>query len=208
MATGTVTGYTSARMKNIEDTTVVDGEVVGDDLHLLQRDGTVINAGNVRGPQGNALSAWPVGSIFIAAVATSPATLLGGGTWARFGQGRVLVSQDGTQTEFDTVEETGGAKTHTLTSGEMPAHTHGPGTLATASAGDHTHSVLRGEDLGAATNRVVQSNTTVPAEGDGTSGTAGAHTHTLSGATASSGSGGAHNNLQPYIVVYMWKRTA
>ena len=48
----TVTGYTAERMKQIEDSTVTDGEVVGNNLHLLTRDGTPIDAGNVRGPQG------------------------------------------------------------------------------------------------------------------------------------------------------------
>lgn len=48
-----VTGFTSQRMKQIEDTTVVDGEVQGDNLILLQRNGTPIDAGNVRGPQGS-----------------------------------------------------------------------------------------------------------------------------------------------------------
>lgn len=48
----TVTGYTAERMKKIEDTTVIDGEISGDDLILVTRDGTSINAGNVRGPQG------------------------------------------------------------------------------------------------------------------------------------------------------------
>ena len=59
---------------------------------------------------------YPVGSIYInAAVATKPGTLLGFGTWAAFGAGRVMVGIDAAQTEFDTLEETGGAKTHTLT---------------------------------------------------------------------------------------------
>lgn len=48
----TVTGYTAARMKTIEDTTIVDGDVVLNDLILTRRDGIQINAGNVRGPQG------------------------------------------------------------------------------------------------------------------------------------------------------------
>jgi hypothetical protein len=48
----TVTGYTAARMKAIEDTTVVDGEIVGDNLILARRDGVTINAGNVRGATG------------------------------------------------------------------------------------------------------------------------------------------------------------
>lgn len=48
----TVTGFTAARMLEIENTTIVDGNIVGDDLILEQRDGTDINAGNVRGPTG------------------------------------------------------------------------------------------------------------------------------------------------------------
>jgi hypothetical protein len=68
---------------------------------------------------------YPVGSIYTnAAVATNPATLLGFGTWATFGSGRVLVGLDAGQTEFDTLGETGGAKTHTLTVPEMPSHSH------------------------------------------------------------------------------------
>ena len=74
--------------------------------------------------EGNATIAWPVGSVYTSIVSTNPATLLGGGTWVSFGAGRVLVGLDATQTEFDTVEETGGAKTHTLTTAEMPAHLH------------------------------------------------------------------------------------
>lgn len=48
----TVTGFTAARMLEIENSTVVDGDVVGDDLILLRRDGGQINAGSVRGPIG------------------------------------------------------------------------------------------------------------------------------------------------------------
>src|SRR5688500_8739258 len=47
-----VTGFTAARMLEIENTTVVDGTISGDNLLLEQRDGTIIDAGNVRGPQG------------------------------------------------------------------------------------------------------------------------------------------------------------
>lgn len=48
----TVTGYTAARMKEIEDSAIVDGNVVGDDLILVRFDAGTINAGSVRGPQG------------------------------------------------------------------------------------------------------------------------------------------------------------
>ena len=59
---------------------------------------------------------YPVGSIYSnVAVATNPATLLGFGTWTAFGAGRVMVGLDGDDEDFDTVGETGGAKTHTLT---------------------------------------------------------------------------------------------
>ncbi len=123
---------------------------------------------------------YPVGSIYInAAVATNPGTLLGFGTWAAFGAGRVMVGIDASQTEFDTLEETGGAKTHTLSTSELPSHTHTATLMG------------NGED--------EQQN--LPAAGDNTD-----PSRTMT--TNATGGGGAHNNLQPYIVVYMWKRTS
>ena len=127
---------------------------------------------------------YPVGSIYInAAVSTNPATLLGFGTWAAFGAGRVMVGIDAAQTEFDTLEETGGAKTHTLSISEIPAHTHFQGSKdSTAGNG------------GAFNEEFIED-----------------HSNTANGPnveSSSTGGGSAHNNLQPYIVVYMWKRTA
>jgi hypothetical protein len=128
---------------------------------------------------------YPVGSIYInAAVSTNPGTLLGFGTWVAFGTGRTMVGIDAAQTEFNTLEETGGAKTHTLTTSEIPAHTHTTGSNNSGS-----------------NNNLHHSNNSFVAVGDGSSGTA----TVTSNAT---GSGSAHNNLQPYIVVYMWKRIA
>lgn len=129
---------------------------------------------------------YPVGSIYTnAGVATNPATLLGFGTWTAFGAGRVMVGYDSGQTEFDTLEETGGAKTHTLTIGEMPAHTH---DVNGGSNNDYLGLVGGGQGgwgIGAGTNNNIYRTN-----------------------LDSSGGGGAHNNLQPYIVVHMWKRTA
>src|SRR3990167_5515456 len=62
---------------------------------------------------GDISGAWTIGSVFLSVVATSPATLLGFGTWAAFGAGKMLVGRDGADADFDTAEETGGAKTHT-----------------------------------------------------------------------------------------------
>ena len=139
--------------------------------------------------------AWPVGSVFIAVVDTNPADLLGYGNWVAFGTGRTLVGFDATQTEFDTVEETGGAKTHTLTSGEMPAHTHQE--LVFNGAGGGTTNAKYCATTGATnTPHVVSVSTTA---GDGSP---------IDLPTGSTGSGAAHNNMQPYIVVYFWKRTA
>ncbi len=122
---------------------------------------------------------YPVGSIFTTVSSTAPATLLGMGTWAAFGAGKVPVGIDSGDTDFDTAEETGGAKTHTLSIAEMPAHTH-------ATEGNDSH------DPGFGVPYVDTKSGSTP----------------NSNATTSTGGGGAHNNLQPYIVVYMWKRTA
>jgi hypothetical protein len=163
-------------------------------------------------------AAWPVGSIFTATVSTNPATLLGFGTWAAHGTGRVLVAIDATQTEFDTGGETGGAKTHSHTG---PSHTHAAGTLAGPS---HTHSAA---GLGISGTTSGPSSTTVADVGTGASFGSSTHTHgvgtlDVTGATAADGTGavtgstGAEgtgatstvSNLMPYEVVYRWRRTA
>ena len=128
-------------------------------------------------------TAYPIGSIYMnSSNVTNPATLFGFGTWVAFGAGRVLVGIDAGQTEFDAIGETGGAKTHTLTVDEMPSHNHN--VLSTGGYFKNDASA------GAGTN----------AYSDQTSGG--------TNKTGSTGGGSAHNNLQPYIVVYMWTRTA
>ncbi len=127
------------------------------------------------------LSVYPVGSIYInAGVATNPGTLLGFGTWSAFGSGRVIVGVDSTDTDFDAVRETGGAKTdsHVLTIAEIPAHTHN----VTMSTNDTDNDNL--------------------SEGN----TSGTSLHP----TSSTGGGAAHSHdiVQPYITAYMWRRTA
>lgn len=131
----------------------------------------------------NLANAYPVGSIYMnASDSTNPATLLGFGTWVAFGAGRVPVGIDATDTDFDTAEETGGAKTHTLTLDEIPSHRH--------LGGNHTQYGTGGSSGSGLTNH------------EGT-GAAGKRYY-----TDYQGGDGAHNNVQPYIVVYMWKRTA
>ena len=129
-------------------------------------------------------NAYPVGSLYMnASNATNPATLLGFGTWTAFGAGRVLIGIDSSDTDFDSAEETGGSKTHALTIGELASHNHtvGSNDSGTGTGGAAGNMELV-RDAGTGNGPAVTSSTT--------------------------GDGDAHNNVQPYIVVYMWKRTA
>jgi hypothetical protein len=147
---------------------------------------------------------YPVGSIYTnASVSTNPATLFGFGTWEAFGAGRVMVGLNASDTAFDTLGETGGSKDATVVS-----HTHSfSGTTSTI--GDHVHPQLTYNALSSGgTKPVGYANTGTTPSYLYDTGEAGSHNHTFSGTTGSSGSSGTNANLQPYIVVYMWKRTA
>lgn len=153
---------------------------------------------------------YPVGSIYMSTKSTNPSTYFGG-TWVAWGSGRVPVGINTSDSNFNTVEKTGGASTVALTTAQMPSHSHAKGSLATATAGAHTHNIQNqkaawGTNSG---NRVlIDATSGYTAVTNKTTTSGGAHTHTISGSTAAAGSGSAHNNLQPYIVCYMWKRTA
>jgi len=137
---------------------------------------------------------YPVGSIYTnASVSTNPATLLGFGTWTAFGAGRVMVGFDSSNPLFDAAEETGGSADAITVS-----HTHN----ATSTDSGHTH---------------TQTEYNQP--GVGNAGGAGARVNVVSANTGtgyanitttvdSAGSSGTNANYQPYITVYMWKRTA
>ena len=138
---------------------------------------------------------YPVGSVYINATsATNPATLLGFGTWVEFGAGRVLVGQNASDALFDTLEETGGSKDAIVVS-----HTH---TGTTNGAGSHNHTFPltsnSGSGVGGWNGGDVLTNAPTSTVGD--------HVHSFT--TNSTGSSGTNANLQPYVVVKMWKRTA
>jgi len=128
----------------------------------------------------------PVGSLYFNATDnTDPATLLGYGTWTAFGQGRVILGV-GTGTDSNAEDQTfaqgdtGGEYDHTLTVSEMPAHTHDIPVKTPPS-----QETFAGDD-------VMRPDPTF----------------TTNNATSSTGGDGAHNNLQPYIAVNIWQRTA
>lgn len=149
---------------------------------------------------------YPVGSIFITTVSANPGTYLGG-TWEAFGAGRTLVGLDSGQTEFDTVEETGGAKTHTLQTTEMPAHTHiQDAHTHIQNAHGHRTAINFGGSQSLDAYDGYSYNTVSRFYNNSEATTATNQNTTAT--NQNTGGGGAHNNLQPYIVTYMWKRTA
>ena len=158
------------------------------------------------------LTAHPIGSIEVNVSGTNPGTYLGG-TWEVFGSGRTLVGIDSNDSDFDTVEETGGEKTHTLTTNEIPAHTHGSKSLVGtwANWGEGSGQVSRtanGYKVTGIVSAVGDNNqygwgTATGRDSDNTSLKIDAtHEHNSVGGSQ------AHNNLQPYITVYFWKRVS
>ena len=135
----------------------------------------------------------PVGSVYINAnTATNPATLLGFGTWVAFGAGRVMVGIDAGDTSFDTAGETGGSKDAVVVS-----HTH----TTTVTDPGHIHTTL-GYGYG---------NSGTYGNGGGVAQTTNSTASATTGVSVSvdaAGTSGTNANLQPYVVVYMWKRTA
>ena len=128
------------------------------------------------------LAAWPIGSIYMSVSSTSPASLFGG-TWERISERFLL----GASSSY-SAGSTGGEFTHKLTQSELP---------------NYSLSVTNGSN-------VIRSKTGNSAD---------AYVQTQSGGwgipnwesktvtVASGGSGEAHNNMPPYLAVYMWKRT-
>lgn len=128
--------------------------------------------------------AHPVGSLYFSTDSTNPSQIFGG-TWIAWGAGRVPVGVDTKQTEFNTVEKTGGEKTHTMTQNEVAPHPHGfQGGAAIVTRTDGGIKGLAGGNLW------VEGLTTI--------------------VTTSTDGGKAtpFNIMQPYITCYIWKRTA
>ena len=126
---------------------------------------------------------YPVGSIYISTSATNPGNIFGG-TWQAYGQGRTLIGagtgNDGSTSMSFTARSTGGEYKHLLTTSEMPSHTH-----------NLVHNLnLHLISGGSALNGAVSGGSGKDIYADATGGST------------------KHNNIQPYIVVYFWRRTA
>lgn len=188
---------------------------------------TRVDLGKVKGDPGGAYTKqqivnmiYPVGSIYISVSSANPATLFGG-TWVTWGAGRVPVGVDISDSDFSTVEKAGGEKTHTLTTNEMPSHKHSGGNLTAnwvnlkggannISGQDSTWGLTPTgivSNWGDTNGFYANSRSSTAKYKDGFFVNA-SHSHSISGDTDPSGSSNAHNNMQPYVTCYMWKRTA
>ena len=141
------------------------------------------------------LRVYPVGSIYMSVNNIDPGTLFGG-TWVAWGSGRVPVGVDTAQTEFNTVDKTGGAKTHTLSLSQIPNVT---GSLVPHGA-EGGSSLWQPGGVFSGSPTIGQYRTVNSAAGGASS---------VTNISFSLGGGGqAHNNLQPYITCYMFKRVS
>ncbi len=164
---------------------------------------------------------YPIGAIIENATnSANPSTYLGFGTWVKFAEGRVTVGKTDSAGVFNTAGSTGGTTSETITEAQMAAHTHqinAPNT-GTSGVGNHAHTVDSGGNSivttspGATNNRVAVGGAGQQLQWGGFATTgSGAHSHTVDipeFTSGSKGNGAAHNNLQPYIVTYKWRRTA
>lgn len=140
---------------------------------------------------------YPVGSLYMSVNNLDPTTLFGG-KWERWGKGKVPVGVDENDTDFSTSEKTVGEKTHKLTVNEMPSHTH-----SMANGGAHKHDIRYkaiGRQDGGYWTPVSSADVSTTTTAFTTS--SGEHKHTI----ATTGGELAHNNIQPSITCYMWKR--
>lgn len=172
---------------------------------------------------------YPVGSIYTSVNNTNPGSFLGG-TWASFGAGRTLIGVNSSDDDFSAAQKTGGTKQVTLSTDQMPSHTHAGST--DIGDGNHNHNAQTAEaslegtftafrgTTGGIVSRVGESSDNVG--GTGTTrenlkitadhqhqiniSNSGAHIHDFT--TESAGGSEPIDILPPYITVYFWRRTA
>lgn len=203
---------------DLQNTVQIQGTTVSNLNSFINRPGRIANGVPIVNESNTCLMykaiadiVYPVGSIYLSVNNINPGTLFGG-TWVAWGSGQVPVGVNTSITQFATVEQTGGEITHTLTTAEMPSHDHSisGGACTTGSGGSHNHTY--GVTVHPAVGFTLGPNgySTVTGDNQNTSSN-GNHSHSVPDHAhdiGNTGGGQAHNNLQPYITCYMWKRTA
>ena len=202
---------------------------------VIKMPGTVRSVNGIK-PDENAnvtiqvsiLQAYPVGSIYMSVVETNPAELFGG-TWEAIAPGRVLIGAgEYTSSISYTAGDKGGVTSKTLTSSNIPKHTHTVEIKNTAATHNHKNGVF---DEVAAGNGPLSSNygatklyptasqKVLSADGEtfststqlymgNTSGVSTSHKHDATVGYYGASSPTPISVVQPYLVVYMWQRTA
>lgn len=121
---------------------------------------------------------YQTGSLWVTTDIRNPAVFFGFGSWERYASGKVLVGINQNDTSFASVGQTGGEKDHTLTIEEMPSHNHG----IALGAGRVSAAIYNGSN-----GDIRQTDST---------------------SIQMAGGNYPHNNLQPYVVVNIWRRVA
>ena len=148
-------------------------------IQFFRRESSVVKTSEIGFGRDSLLDLiYPIDSIYISVSSTDPRDIFGG-TWEAFATGRTLVGVDTADTDFNAAGNEGGSKTVILTTEQMPEHRH---YLNRQGAGSQSGTLD------------VFANTVGSAYG------------TVS--STSTGEGLPHDNMPPYITVYMWKRTA
>lgn len=190
-----------SRGQKIDTTYIKNISVLDNTLTVYKGDGSATNLDIISFDQ-----IYPIGAIYMSTVSTNPATLFKIGNWEALPAGRVLLAQ-GTSTWGVNYSAggTGGEDKHTLTVNESAPHNH-TGS-ATTSGSTHTHALTmqasHGESGNGGVPRFSDGDVWSPYKTQNLS-AAGEHSHAIT--INNSGGGQAHNNMQPYLSVYMWKR--
>lgn len=201
---GTVTSVSVEMNGSVKGTVTTSGTI---DLGTVLTSWDDVGSEAVISIIGKAL--YPVGAIYMSTANVNPSTFITGTTWVAWGSGRVPVGVDTSDTSFNTVEKTGGEKTHVLLPTEMPKHEHtgtqlkGAGVFSKKDPTAPTPSVQR-ERKKYVADFTASTIETVTAYEQGSNEV----TDTVQvDHGIALGDNAAHNNLQPYITCYMFKRT-
>lgn len=192
-----------SRGQKIDTTYIKNISVLDNTLTIYKGDGSATNLDIISFDQ-----IYPIGAIYMSTVSTNPATLFKIGNWEALPAGRVLLAQGTSNWGVNySAGSTGGEDKHTLTVSESAPHNH-TGS-ATTSGSTHTHALTmqasHGESGNGGVPRFSDGDVWSPYKTQNLS-AAGEHSHAIT--INNSGGGQAHNNMQPYLSVYMWKRTS
>jgi microcystin-dependent protein len=189
------------------DLTVTDVLTVNDDVIVTDHvtaarvttTGNVNAAGKIQEGSNNLL---PAGVIVMWSGTAAPAgwALCDGSGGRPDLRGRFIVGYNSSDADYNQMGDNGGAKTVALTTAQLPSHLHSSGSLITSSNGSHSHTTPLPSGSGAGGNFNLAASTTLITQ-DIRSTSSGDHTHTISGNTASTGSGNAHENRPPYYTL-------